>query len=946
MRRRFTVEVGGSLPLESDLEQKSPCQLNDHDFKSGRPMNARSATNGGGNFVTSLLPWLLAAVMLVVYLLTLNHWVTPGSLDRFTDLSGWNWRPRLVQPVTFLVTYPLRWLPAGLLPPAMSLFAAVCAALTLGLLARSVALLPHDRTHAQRLREHSRFALLSVPAAWLPPVFAVMACGLQMTFWENATQETGAMFDVLLFAYVIRCLLEYRISLRDSWLMQFAVVYGLGMANDWAMAGFFPAFLVALVWIKGLGFFNPQFMLRSLGLGLLGFSLILFFPLHIAISHLLNFGFWDALSNTLRGEKTILLGFPRTILLLLSLTSLIPVLFLSIRWSSFSGETSHQGATITAMTFHVVHGLVLVACVLTALDSPLSARRAVPGMPFLSFYYLGALSIGYFSGYFLLIFGAKVSKSWERLHPSVPFVGPCVTALVWLLFLSFPVVMVGKNLPHLEADKSTAGVLDRYCSRIARALPPAGVVVLSDDPLRLAYLRAAMGRTENPANHLFIDTASLAANEVYFHFLEKKQPQFNLSGALPHTTNEVPGELDLIHLLDHLGATHGLYYLHPSFGYYFEKFYMQARGPVYQLKPYATNEWDAPLPTKELVAENQAFWKTFTEEDLPTLVQVLERSANLGKPVGAFGKLLKRAHLTFTPDWLALRMAAYYACALDYWGVELERSGLAKEAGARFDQARQLNSENVAAQVNLEFNESLQTGRPALPPSAKTLEEALGKHSSWVQVLNADGPLDEPAYRYEIMLALTEGRNYRQAVQQLERIEALTPGNIIPRLQLSQLFLYIRSHPTELSAVLPFARCYSNALESAQQALDILPDDPNANFLKSVSLIQMGAYAEAIPPLNRVLSTQTNNIAAELNRAIAYLQIGDLNASRGDYETVANAAPKAYQAYYGLGEIAWRKKDHPGAIKYYRLYLTNAPANTQEARTITQRLKELTAGAP
>ena len=47
-------------------------------------------------------------------------------------------------------------------PVALNLFSAVCAALTLGLLARSVAILPHDRTDAQREREHSDFSFLTI----------------------------------------------------------------------------------------------------------------------------------------------------------------------------------------------------------------------------------------------------------------------------------------------------------------------------------------------------------------------------------------------------------------------------------------------------------------------------------------------------------------------------------------------------------------------------------------------------------------------------------------------------------------------------------------------------------------------------------------------------------------------------------------------------------------
>ena len=149
-----------------------------------------------------------------------------------------------------------------MIPLALNLFTAVCAALSLALLARSVALLPHDRSHDQRLKEHSEFSLLSIPAAWVPPVLAALVCGLQLSFWENATAASADMFDLLIFAYVVRCLLEYRINDRESWLLRASLAFGLGMTNNWAMIGFFPAFLVALVWIKGLSFFNLRFLAR------------------------------------------------------------------------------------------------------------------------------------------------------------------------------------------------------------------------------------------------------------------------------------------------------------------------------------------------------------------------------------------------------------------------------------------------------------------------------------------------------------------------------------------------------------------------------------------------------------------------------------------------------------------------------------------------------------
>src|SRR2546421_13007602 len=116
-----------------------------------------------------------------------------------------------------------------------------------------------------RSRKKNDFSLLSIPAAWAPPLFAVIACGLQLTFWEHATTATGEMLNLLLFAYVIRCLLQYRIFQRERWLMRSALVYGIAATNNYAMIGFFPAYLVGLIWIKGSDFFEFRFMARMFG---------------------------------------------------------------------------------------------------------------------------------------------------------------------------------------------------------------------------------------------------------------------------------------------------------------------------------------------------------------------------------------------------------------------------------------------------------------------------------------------------------------------------------------------------------------------------------------------------------------------------------------------------------------------------------------------------------
>src|SRR4051794_5515111 len=113
------------------------------------------------SFVSSRLPWLVAAAMLLLYLVTLNNHVSVTSVPNLVRWGGLDWRPAYLSPLTWLVSLPVRWLPIDAQLVGLNLISALCAALTLALLARSIALLPHDRTHEQRVREKNEKGLLS-----------------------------------------------------------------------------------------------------------------------------------------------------------------------------------------------------------------------------------------------------------------------------------------------------------------------------------------------------------------------------------------------------------------------------------------------------------------------------------------------------------------------------------------------------------------------------------------------------------------------------------------------------------------------------------------------------------------------------------------------------------------------------------------------------------------
>ena len=124
-------------------------------------------------------------------------------------------------------------------------------------------------------------------------------------------------------------------------------------------------------------------------------------------------------------------------------------------------------------------------------------------------------------------------------------------------------------------------------------------------------------------------------------------------------------------------------------------------------------------------------------------------------------------------------------------------------------------------------------------------------------------------------------------------------------------------------------QCYSNALVTIDQQLNVSTNDLIALINKGYACLQLGAYQQAIPPLTRVLDLETNNHAARLNLAIANLRCDKLAAAQHHYEVLQKAFPTAPQVYYGLAEIAWRKRD----------------TNTAEAKVVSARLKELKPGS-
>ena len=975
-------------------------------------MTTKMRTDPQKNFAPRFLPWLLTVAAFAFYWFTLNRWVSLFNLSHVARISGWTWQPEIVSPILFLVTQPFRWLPAPQIPLALNVFSAVCAALTLGLLARSVALLPHDRTDAQRKREHSDFSFLTTGSAWLPPVLAVLVCGLQMTFWQNATNYTGEMFDLLLFAFVIWSLLEYRLDEREWRLFLASVVYGAGMANNWAMVGFFPAFVAAIVWIRGLSFFKLRFLQRMMLCGLLGMTFYLLLPLLVMISGKVPMTFWEALKISLVPPYNVLKLYffcclhPSQHLefLALLLAYLMPLSVMAIRWKASFGDHSPMGMALTSFLFHLVCAAFLVFCIWMAFDPPFSPRYLSLGTPLLTLYYLGALSIGYFSGYFLLIFGKAPSS---RLQPPRPepfqFLNPLVVVGVWVLAVATVTGLIYRNTPQIRAANDDT--FQKYASFVEENLPRSGGILLSDDPSRLFFVEAALARDGRAKDFLPLDTLSLNW-PAYLRFLHNKFPQ-KWPELVSQKEVKPLNPIGLIGALTMLAKSNELYYLHPSFGYYFEQFYQEPHGLACKLKILPGDTLLPPLPDKNQIAENQAFWaRVETQAFAPIKRAVTPPDPNAPRSWGR--RMLDRFHVPREPNQNAILAGTFYSRSLNFWGVQLQRAGDLTNAAACFILAEEVNPDNFVAQINLRFNQSLRAGKSVPLDLSKTTSDQFGKYRNWNGVLNANGPFDEPSFCFVegINLAAQNGF-FRQAVAPLARVRELEPDNLEARLALGQIYVmsrlpdralevlrdpleqperfslakanttqmnviaaaaylqksdYARGthlleteialHPDDTNLLNATVQAYlnhgllTNALVIIDRQLKLAPNDPAWLFSRGYVSIQAKAYDDAIDAFTRVLATQTNNSPALFNRALACLDSGKLDAARADYKTLQQSLTNSFQVAYGLGEIAWRKHETNEAIKNYKLYLANANTNTEEATNVIQRLRELKGHSP
>lgn len=889
-------------------------------------------------FAQSRLPWLVAALALILYLVTLNHWLRLDSLPTVARLGGWDESVNLYQPLHYVVTFPAKYLPQRVQPLALNALAAVLAALTLALLARTTALLPFDRTTDERMRQpESDTALLAAPWGWLAPLAAVLGCGLQLSFWEHGTAWTGEMLDLLLFAYVGRCLAEYRVDPKPSWLYRSALVFGVGMTSNFALIAFLPGYVLVVLWLRRMTFFQARFLGVMTGLGLAGMLLYLLLPAVAAATRTDGYSFWRYLQAEFTIQKSGLGAMAPYVALILGLSSLFPLVIRLIRWPDSTGDTNAASAMMTTLTIRFVHLLMLVAAGSVLLDPKWSARVLGAGFGFLPFYYLSALCVGAYVGYYLVVLQFPDRRQRARRHGRSTLLGQSTGPALALAALVLAVTLAVRNYPFIRAIEGSK--LKAYADRILQTLPASGGCLISDTPAELAVIEAAMRLEGSTAPHMLIP-ASMLQRKAYHEAMAKRfGERWPLLKGLSELSEPIDSNL-LGAWIAYLSKDGTAFYAHPSMGYFFETVSAQPQGPLFLLRPLPTEVDQAVRLEPASLDKLQAYAQ-----------QTLEATRSLPG-------ISVRTHRDL--QFLALEWARTF----NAWGVALQRERRLKEATPLFARAVSLMPDSTMAPANLEFNALLLRGAIPEMDLNRPLQTRSGQQR-WDAVLSQQGPVDHPQWCFRLGQTYAQGSLYRQALTEFRRVREIFPNHPMVRMweenmaAMAQLLqgnvaaaeqralALKRQFPKEDVVLETLTQIYllsgrmPEALASIEEQLRLDPSNQRALLNKAAINIHLKSYEQAIPPLNKVLAAQPENTAALMNRGIANLQSGRLEAAQQDYEALQKLLPNYHAVYFGLGEIALRRNDKPTALRNFEIYLKFGQAGSAEYQLVQQKVQQL-----
>jgi len=569
-------------------------------------------------------------------------------------------------------------------------------------------------------------------------------------------------------------------------------------------------------------------------------------------------------------------------------TSILPLLLLGIRWPVNFGDTNAAASAITTFFLRLVHFLFLAACVYTAFDHIFSPRKIIKaqqvvgiGTPFLTFYYLGSLSSGYFLGYLLLLFGKEDARRWQK--PTIlskiinkgASIGLVAAALITTTTLAW------KNIGTIWVHNKN-GITSTYTKWLAQKIPTGNSILMSDGDMspQRELLKAHLATSSNTEiKPLLIDTHRLASPEYH-------QSLANSSSVWPTLSEEVAksirvDEFLILEKLREVIKKTPIYYTHPSFGYFYEQFHSQPKNGIFQLANYNFNQDSLGKPKlSEGIVAN-------TIENLTSIKNTFEKFASQSGPL----------HQSNFDD--TLMITGWLSRNLNANGVDLSRSNQTKEAEAFFHAANDLFKGslhgNLVAQINLQQLHKLQKNPlPKTPPNKeldlflnslhKKLDDFLSGQNQRVQsqeidqILKIYGPLDESKSCLLLGQFFANREQIRQAYHELVRATELTTTDPDPLLYIANMFVTYGMPEKTLTFINQLKKMHEKNAFSLEQQIQLISIQASIILIQTDLITaekylteQLKPHLTTLPGLQAMLSFYMNNELLEKSLPILNL---------------------------------------------------------------------------
>jgi Flp pilus assembly protein TadD len=479
--------------------------------------------------------------------------------------------------------------------------------------------------------------------------------------------------------------------------------------------------------------------------------------------------------------------------------------------------------------------------------------------------------------------------------------------------------------------------------------------------------------------------------------------RFKTRWPLGPLTNQVEVMMpsQLMDLISGFATNEPVVYLHPSSGFFFERFVDEPNGSIHRLVLRPDEQVSTPALADPVIAANEYIWQ---ERWTNNLFQLALRTKETLQPASR----PRRS----SASWLGLgieRSAATpllgsaYSKSLNYWGVQMQRHGRSEEAGVWFQRAIELNPDNLAARINREYNERCRQGdnsRLAIRRTRQQFSYLFSKFDNWWEVVSDNGPADEPTFLLQSGRILLATWNPRQATDAFARCVELAPRWLTPKLwlaqscnsmqsfaaaltftdelqasgdllsgtSLAQLFRcrvtamrglgrtneadaymesFVGKHKEQFDVLSMAANLYAqnsqfeHELALLQKLVDREPTNLELLSRKGLAELRLVRFENAIVTLTTALSLEPANENARLLRAVAHLRAGHLDAARNDYLELLKNPSSSEVALFGLGGVAWRERDTNAIVEYYQRYLTNATPGSSRYSVALERLNQL-----